>query len=156
MTQDTETDSNDGVSKKLKMFVIILTAITLIALVALFTKLASKPPLHPKKVSTAQKPLSSPVLLAEYKEVGERLMNAGLKEQAIDQFIRVWEMETTDTMERAKAAQKVGQLYVDLDNCQEALLWLFRAEVLDLNQALPLQPLIDSCLSKIRSKISDQ
>jgi hypothetical protein len=156
MTQDTETDSNDGVSKKLKIFVIILTAVTLIALVALFTKFASKQPLRPKNRSAIQKPLSSPVLLAEYKEVGERLMNAGLKEQAIDQFIKVWEMATTDTMERANAAQKVGQLYVDLNNCQEAMVWLFRAEVLDINQALPLQPLIDSCLSKIRSKISDQ
>ena len=74
-------------------------------------------------------------------------MNSGLKEQAIDQFIKVWEMKQVGSLERAKAAQTIGTLYADLGNCQEALIWLFRAEA-----AHPtLQPLIDSCLAKVRS-----
>ncbi|MBC8286978.1 MAG: hypothetical protein H8E42_05820 [Nitrospinae bacterium] len=144
----------DGVSKKLKIFVIILTAVTFLALVALFTKLANKPSGPKKNQSTVQKTISNQSLSDEYQAVGTRLMNSGLKEQAIDQFIKVWEMQKTGSMERAKAAQTVGGLYADLGNCQEALIWLFRAEVSD--STLPLQSLIDSCLAKVRSIHSGQ
>ena len=137
----------DGVSKKLKVFVIILTAVTFIALVALFTKLASRPDTPTKIASTAQAPISNQSLSDEYNAVGTRLMNSGLKEQAIDQFIKVWEMQQVGSLERAKAAQTVGGIYADLGNCQEALIWLFRAEAADPT----LQPLIDSCLAKVRS-----
>ena len=137
----------DGVSKKLKVFVIALTAVTFIALVALFTKLASRPDIPAKIASTAQAPISNQSLSDEYNAVGTRLMNSGLKEQAIDQFKKVWEMQQVGSLERAKAAQTVGGLYADLGNCQEALIWLFRAEAADPT----LQPLIDSCLAKVRS-----
>lgn len=149
-----EITPSDGVSKKLKVGVITLTVVTFIALVALFTKLASKSP-SPKK-TVIQKPVASPALSAEYKEVGTRLMNAGLKEQAIDQFIKVWEMHNTGTIERAKSAQIVGKLYAEIGNCQEALVWLFRAEVSDADKTLPLQPAIDACLAKVRSIRSGQ
>jgi len=143
-----ETTPTDGVSKKLKAFVVILTAITFIALVALFTKLASKQT-GPKKSSPVAQNLDQ-YLSNEYTEVGTRLMNTGLKEQAIDQFIKVWEMQKIGSLDRAKAAQTVGDLYADMGNCQEALIWLFRAEVSDADKTLPLQPGIDSCLAKVR------
>jgi hypothetical protein len=148
MTNHTpEEITTDGVSKKLKVFVIVLTVVTFIALVALFTKLASKPRGPAKTASTA--PISTQSLSDEYNAVGTRLMNSGLKEQAIDQFITVWKMQKVGSLERAKVAQTVGGLYANLGNCQEALIWLFRAEAAD--STLPLQPLIDSCLAKIRS-----
>lgn len=137
----------DGVSKKLKTFVLLLTAVTLMALVAVFTKFAMKPRVQTKIESTSQE--SNQSLSDEYNAVGTRLMNSGLNEQAIDQFIAVWEMQRVGSPERAKAAQKVGSLYADMGNCQEALVWLFRAEAAD--STLPLQPLMDSCLAKIRS-----
>ena len=153
MTNQTpEEITTDGVSKKLKVFVITLTALTFIALVALFTKLANKPDIPTKKASTA--PISNQSLSNEYNVVGTRLMNSGLKEQAIDQFITVWEMKKIGSLERAKAADTIGGLYASLGNCQEALTWLFRAEVAD--STLPLQPTIDSCLSKVRSIHSGQ
>ena len=93
----------DGVSKKLKIFVIILTAVTFFALVALFTKLVNKPILQKKIQSNVQKSMSKKDLSDEYQAVGIRLMNSGLKEQAIDQFIKVWEMQKTGKPERAKA-----------------------------------------------------
>ena len=139
--------TTDGVSKKLKVFVIILTAVTFIALVALFTKLANKLDI-PKKIALAA-PISNQSLSDEYNAVGTRLMNSGLKEQAIDQFITVWKMQNIVSPERAKAAQTIGSLYAGLGNCQEALIWLFRAEAAD--STLPLQPTIDSCLAKVRS-----
>ncbi len=147
--QNPEIIPTEGVSKKLKAVVIILTVATLIAFVALFTKLADKQSGPTKIRSTIQEP--DQYLSEEYKEVGTRLMNSGLKEQAIDQFIKVWEIQKTGSVERAKAAQAVSGLYADLGNCQEALIWLFRAEVSDEGKTLPLQPLIDSCLAKVRS-----
>ena len=147
-----EENPTDGVSKKLKTFVIILTAVTFIALVALFTKLASRPGIPTKIESTA--PISNQSLSDEYTAVGTRLLNSGLKEQAIDQFINVWRMQQVGSPERAKAAQTVGGLYADLGNCQESLIWLFRAEAAD--STLPLQPIIDSCLAKVRSIHSGQ
>jgi len=144
----------EGVSKKLKAVVLTLTAVTLLAFVALFAKLATKPASQKKVTPNAQRPVANQELVAEYQEVGTRLMNAGLKEQAIDQFIKLWEMQNFGTPERAKAAQAVGGLYTDLGNCQEALIWLFRAEVAD--SAMPVQPLIDSCLAKVRSIQSKQ
>jgi hypothetical protein len=156
MKQDTETIPGDGVSKKLKLFVTLLTLITFIALVALFTKLATKQSSPKKKALAVTKPQSSQLLIDEYSQVGARLINVGLTEQAIDQYIKIWEMQTTGTLARANAAQTIGILYADLGNCQEALVWLFRAEVSDLGKTLPLQPLIDTCLSKVRSEISDQ
>jgi hypothetical protein len=153
MTNQTpEENPTDGVSKKLKVFVITLTAMIFITLVALFTKLANKPDTLTKIASTA--PLSNQSLSNEYNVVGTRLMNSGLKEQAIDQFITVWEMQKIGSQERAKAAHTIGVLYAGLGNCQESLVWLFRSEVAD--PTLPLQPIIDSCLAKVRSIHSGQ
>jgi len=150
MSQTPKSIPVDGVSKKLKTIVIILTVLTLFAFVALFTKLASKQPIAKKTVQVVHEPNSTPLLTNEYKTVGTRLMNSGLKEQAIDQFIKVWEMQKTGSVERSQAAQTVGRLYADLNNCQEALVWLFRAEVSHSNTTQ--SPLIDTCLAKVRSK----
>jgi hypothetical protein len=150
--QTPEENPTDGVSKKLKVFVITLTAFIFIALVALFTKLANKPDTSTKIPSTAS--LSNQSLSDEYNVVGTRLMNSGLTEQAIDQFIMVWKIQKIGSLERAKAAYTIGRLYAGLGNCQESLIWLFRAEVVD--STLPLQTTIDSCLAKIRSIHSGQ
>ena len=139
----------EGVSNRLKTFVIILTVLTLFAFVALFTKLASKQP-TPKISNSAVRAIELNMSLSdEYQAVGTRLMNSGLREQAIDQFIQVWEMQKVGSAERAKAAHTVGRLYVDLNNCEEALVWLFRAET--SKSDLVLSPLIDTCLAKVRS-----
>lgn len=153
-SQNPEIIPTEGVSRNLKAVVIILTAVTLIAFVALFIKLANKQSNSTKTESTIQE--HDQYLSEEYKEVGARLVNSGLIEQAIDQIIKVWEMQKIGSLERAKAAQAVGGLYADLGNCQEALVWLFRAEVSDEGKTLPLQPLIDSCLAKVRSIHSER
>ena len=150
----------DGVSKKLKTVVIMLTVLIFLAFIALFNKFSNRP--TSKNVPAVQEPQQS--LSNEYQEVGTRLINAGLKEQAIDQFIKVWQMQKMGSVERSKAAQTVGRLYADLGNCQEALVWLFRAEAsgTEISEAeisgleKTLAPLIDACLAKVRGKISDQ
>jgi hypothetical protein len=154
MSQDPKLIPVDGVSKKLKTVVIILTTLTLFAFVALFIKLASKPSLLPKKFPAIQEPESNSLLRDEYQSVGTRLMNSGLKEQAIDQFIEVWKMQKVGSEARKNTAQTVGRLYVDLDNCNEALIWLFRAELSDEDKTV--NPLVDGCLGKIRSDSPNQ
>ena len=148
----------DGVSKKLKIVVIMLTVLIFLAFIALFNKFSNRP--TSENVPAVQKPRLS----NEYQEVGTRLINAGLKEQAIDQFIKVWQMQKIGSVERSKAAQTVGRLYADLGNCQEALVWLFRTEAsgTEISEAeisgleKTLAPLIDACLAKVRGKISGQ
>ncbi len=152
MSENPKFIPTDGVSKKLKIVVIMLTVLIFLAFIALFNKFSNKQPI--KNVPAVQEPLSDQHLVDEYQRVGTRLMNYGLKEQAIDQFIRVWEMQKFDGVEKTKAAQTVGRLYADLGNCPEALVWLFRAEVLGLEKILT--PLIDACLAKVRNNISGQ
>jgi hypothetical protein len=137
-----------GVSKKLKAIVIFLTVLIFCGFIAIFTKFVNKPPLPKKNVLVA--PISNQHLLDEYKVVGKRLIDSGLKEQAIDQFIEIWKMQKVGSIERKNAAQTTGQLYADLDNCQEALVWLFRAE------GSGNTPLIDACLAKVRSSSPNQ
>ena len=152
MSEESKMIQGEGVSRKLKIFVIILTAVTIMAFLALFTKLASKQ-IAPRKNATL-KPSINNGLSYEYEKVGTRLMNSGLRERAIDQFIRVWELQKFGSTERTRAAKTIGRLYAELGNCQEALVWLFRAETSDSEKQLT--PLIDTCLAKIRSNISDQ
>jgi hypothetical protein len=149
MNQSPKVIPVEGVSKKLKTVVIVLTVLTIFAFLALFTKLANKQPFPKKNVPIVHEPVSNQLLSDEYHAVGTRLMNSGLKEQAIDQFIKVWEMQTLGSAKRASAAQVVGRLYADLNNCQEALVWLFRAEHSGSDEELT--PLIDACLAKARS-----
>ena len=57
MNQNPKSIPTDGVSKKLKTVVIILTVLTLLAFVALFTKLASKQSISQKNVSAVREPI---------------------------------------------------------------------------------------------------
>lgn len=154
MSENSKWIPTEGVSKKLKTAVIILTVLTVVAFVALFVKLATKQSLPAKSLSTPPISSSNQTLVAEYQAVGTRLMNTGLTEQAIDQFIKIWELQKMGSIARAEAAQAVGRLYMDLDNCQEALVWLFRAEHSDSENSLT--PHIDTCLTKVRNKVSSQ
>jgi len=133
----------DGVSGKLKFSVYILTGITLFAFVAFFTKLITKER-TPKK---QEKNLKSPRIM-ELKKAGERLKQNGFVEQALDQYIEIWKMESSTSAIRAEAAARAGNLYLKLGNCNESLVWLFRAEAANPNLSRELQPLIDTCITK--------
>ena len=133
----------DGVSGKLKFSVYILTGITLFAFVAFFTKLITKER-TPKK---QEKNLKSPRIM-ELKKAGERLKQNGFVEQALDQYIEIWKMESSTSAIRAEAAARAGKLYLKLGNCNESLVWLFRAEAANPNLSRELQPLIDTCITK--------
>ena len=130
-------------SYKIKIPIIILTLITLGAMGALFIKIAYS-------VSSSEKQSDSYQYLLK---VGDKLKNKGLHEQAIDQYIKYLEKTKINTASRAMVAHTIGQIYMELSNCQEALVWLFQAEEAEktYHRTDELNKHIDTCLTKINS-----
>jgi hypothetical protein len=137
----------DGVSRKLKAVVYILTGITLFAFVAFFTKLITKKP-TPIQQETSFKDIRIGTRAAELEQAGGRLQQVGLNEQALDQYIQIWSLGESNANDRAKAAATAGRLYLKLGNCNEALIWLFRSEAANPDKATELHTLIDTCIAK--------
>ena len=130
-------------SYKIKIPIIILTLITACAMGALFIKIAYS-------VSSSEKQSDSYQYLLK---VGDKLRNKGLHEQAIDQYIKYLEKTKINTSPRALVAHTVGELYMELSNCQEALVWLFQAEEAEktYHRTDELKKHIDTCSTKINS-----
>mgnify|MGYP001208386145 FL=1 len=139
-----EDDSiQNKLSYKIKIPIIILTLITACAMGALFIKIAYS-------VSSSEKQSDSYQYLLK---VGDKLRNKGLHEQAIDQYIKYLEKTKINTSPRAFVAHTVGELYMELSNCQEALVWLFQAEEAEktYHRTDELKKHIDTCSTKINS-----
>jgi len=130
-------------SYKIKIPIIILTLITACAMGAFFIKIAYS-------VSSSEKQSDSYKYLLK---VGDKLRNKGLHEQAIDQYIKYLEKTKINTSPRALVAHTVGELYMELSNCQEALVWLFQAEEAEktYHRTDELKKHIDTCSTKINS-----
>jgi len=132
-----------GLSYKIKIPIIILTLITLGAMGALFIKIAFSVNSSEKKSDNYQ----------YLRNVGDKLRNKGLHEQAIDQYIKYLEKTKINTTSRAMVAHTIGQIYMELSNCQEALVWLFQAEEEEAtyHRADELKKHIDTCLATINT-----
>ena len=130
-------------SYKVKIPIIILSLIMVCAMGALFIKIAYS-------VSSSEKQSDSYQYLLK---VGDKLRNKGLHEQAIDQYIKYLEKTQINTSPQAFVAHTVGELYMELSNCQEALVWLFQAEETEktYRRTDELKKHIDTCLTKINS-----
>ena len=128
-------------SYKIKIPIIILTLITVCAMGAFFIKIAYS-------ISSSEKQSNSYQYLLK---VGDKLRNKGLHEQAIDQYIKYLEKTKINTASRAMVAHTIGQIYMELSNCQEGLIWLFQAEeeVTTYHHADELKKHIDTCLATI-------
>ena len=127
-----------GLSNKIKVSIIILTFITLSAFGVLFIKIAYS-------LSSSEKNFTSHQYL---RNVGDKLKSNGLNEQAIDQYIKYLDKTNANALTRSKVAHTVGELYMELNNCREALVWLFLAEAAgrDYQRADELKKHIDTCL----------
>ena len=143
MNQNSPEMNQDRISRKIKIPVILLTLATLIAFAVFFVKLSSSLLVHPE------------VWGPQMQLVGDKLKSAGLKEQAITQYIKFLELREIDLKIRARVAQTVGQLYIELDNCPEAMPWLFQAETIGPapSQNDILTRRIDFCLQKIKQPL---
>ena len=84
----------------------------------------------------------------ELNKTGERLQEIGYMEQALDQYIKIWNLDSANRITRSEAAFNAGKLYLKLGNCKETLVWLFRSEAANPDVTNKLQPLIDSCIQK--------
>ena len=133
----------DKLSYKIKIPIIILTLITLCAMGVLFIKIAYS-------VTSSEKQSDSYQYL---RNVGDKLRNKGLHEQAIDQYIKYLEKTKIKNPSRAVVAHTVGELYMELSNCQEGLIWLFQAEEAEAtyHRTDELEKHIDMCSAKIKS-----
>ena len=135
--------TKNGLSYKIKIPIIILTLITLGAMGALFIKIAFS-------VNSSEKKTDSYQYL---RNVGDKLRDKGLYEQAIDQYIKYLEKIKIKNPSRPMVAHSVGELYMELSNCEEGLTWLFQAEEAGVtyHRADELKKHIDACSAKINS-----
>jgi hypothetical protein len=152
----------NGVSLKIKVFVILLTVITVVAFSVFFFKLVSKISSSAKSSSSFK--TSSPAKVAspvaedswahELQIVGDKLKKAGLKKQAIEQYSQFLQYTSVDPKTRSQVSQTVAELYIELGDCREALVWLYRAQVAgpSTEQKPVLEMQIDSCLKDISSE----
>jgi len=133
----------DGLSYKIKIPIIVLTIITLSAMGALFIKIVYS-------VGSSENLSDNYQYL---RNTGDKLKNEGLHEQAIDQYIKYLEKTKIENPFHPLIAHSIGELYMELSNCQEALIWLFQAEEAKdkYPRADKLKIHIDTCLKKIKS-----
>jgi hypothetical protein len=135
--------SKDGVSPAIKIFVIILTIVTVLAFIVLAFKLVSK-----ITSSAIEKPWA-----LELRVVGDKLKEAGLHRQAIAQYAKFIEYEDIDLKTRSKVSQTMGELYQTLGNCGSALVWFYKAEVAGPapTDKTTLDFQIATCLAEVKS-----
>ena len=138
-----ENSENNKLSYKIKIPVIILTVITLAVMGALFVKIAFS-------ISSSEKKSNSYQYL---QNVGDKLRDKGLHQQAIHQYIEYLEKTKINTASRTMIAHAIGQMYMELSNCQEGLMWLFQAEEEETtyHRVDELKKDIDICLTQVNS-----
>jgi len=138
-----EDPTKNKLSYKIKIPIIILTLITLAVMGALFIKIAFS-------VSSSEKKSNSYQYL---RNVGDKLRDKGLHQQAIHQYIEYLEKTKINTASRTMIAHSIGQMYIELSNCQEGLMWLFQAEEEETtyHRVDELKKDIDICLAQVNS-----
>ena len=138
-----DNSENNKLSYKIKIPIIILTVITLAVMGALFVKIAFS-------ISSSEKKSNSYQYL---QNVGDKLRDKGLYQQAIHQYIEYLEKTKINTASRTMIAHTIGQMYIELSNCQEGLMWLFQAEEEETtyHRIDELKKDIDICLTQVNS-----
>lgn len=131
----------DGVSPGIKIMVVGLTVLTVIAFSVFFFKLVGKVTSSPE-----EKPWAF-----ELRMVGDKLKEAGLHRQAVAQYTKFLEHDEIDLKTRAEVSQTLGELYVTLDDCGEALVWFYQAEAAGLADKESLESQIAHCLQEVNS-----
>jgi len=121
MSELNSSQNQAGVNKPIKIFVIVLTIITFIAFVIFAFLLLNK-----IFSSSGTKSWDKQLL-----QVGDRLKNEGLREEAIAQYKQFLSGKKIDRAARAEVSYSIGTLYKEKGNCRQALVWFFQAELAD-------------------------
>lgn len=108
-----------GVSTKIKVFVIGLTFITISAFGIFIAMFAKKVFIKgPDKVTWG------PQLVT----IAEELRDKGLKPQAIEHYKRYLDTQKVNLETRSRISFDIATLYVELDKCDEAIVWFLHAK----------------------------
>jgi len=108
-----------GVSTKLKIFVIGLTFVTVMAF-GVFTAMFIKKMFINKSESSNW----GPQLLT----IAEELKDRGFKQQAIEQYENYLTSQEVDLATRSRVYSEISELYLELGNCDQAILWYLHAK----------------------------
>ena len=133
-------NSSDGVSPAVKISVFILTVVTVITFAVFIFKMSSR----------LSGPSSEQTQFTAYKTVGDRLRADGLAEQAIGQYKLFLSQGKMDALIRAQVSQSIGELYAEMENCGEALVWFYHAEIADTENNAGLASAINKCKKRIK------
>jgi len=132
-----------GVSLPIKVAVIGLTLVTVVAFGVFALMLAKK---------LAGPPADSKLWNNRLVTVAEKLEEAGLPQQALQQYEKFLEHPKINLETRSRVSHKVGELYIQQGNCKQALSWLYQSQA-----AFPKAPWtqevnqkIGNCLAKIK------
>ncbi|GJL78415.1 MAG: hypothetical protein NPINA01_14040 [Nitrospinaceae bacterium] len=152
---DNQDKPDSGVSLKIKVFVILLTIVTVIAFSAFFLRLIIKFS-SSAKTSSSEKVSSQVIEESWHQElqvVGDKLKKAGLRKQAIEQYSEFLQRARVDSKTRAQVSETIGELYVELGDCRAGLAWFYRAQAAgpDAGRVQGLESQIAACLKEINS-----
>ena len=86
-----------------------------------------------------------------YKTVGDRLAADGLAEKAIGQYKIFLSQDKVDAQTRAQVSQSIGELYAEMNDCGEALVWFYHAEV--AGPPAEKKPALESAISQCKEKL---
>lgn len=136
---------------KIKIFAILLTLVTAAAFAAVLLRLTAKLTPAPEKISSPAKEETWP---RQLRTVGDKLAKAGLKEQAIEQYSKFLQLASVDSKTRAEVSQVTGELYVELGDCRNGLVWFYQAQAAGPgpSRLKTLEAQIDACLEEVKSK----
>lgn len=143
----------DGVSPKLKITVITFSLFTLIAFttffVMVFNKITAKTDLSLSSDANSKKdaPWDSKLL-----SLAIKLKNAGLKDKAIEIYLEVLDRPAITLATRSKISLAIADLYIEMSNFREALVWLYKAELAnpELSKSEEFNVKVDTCQNQIK------
>ncbi|PIQ97414.1 MAG: hypothetical protein COV67_04295 [Nitrospinae bacterium CG11_big_fil_rev_8_21_14_0_20_56_8] len=144
----------DTVGLKIKIPIVLLTLVTLGVLIAVFVRLFTGPMFKGKNETPGiVSGSASDAWIDQLKGVGDRLRELKLYEQAIDQYVRYLDRAKLDKKSRAEISLAIGEIYIQLSNCNEALPWLLQAEASGaISDKAGLNKNIDLCMSRVRKQ----
>ena len=109
----------DGVSPKIKIFVIGLTFVTITAFCVFIVMFAKK-----VFMKDADNTTWGPQLVT----IAEELKTKGLKSQAIEHYQEYLDTQDVNMETRSRISFDIATLYVELGNCNDAVVWFLHAK----------------------------
>lgn len=133
----------EGISSALKKGIIAFTIVTVL-IFGVFGTLLIKKILGSGKETIPEK--------NETLKVAEKLHQAGLKGQALDQYEKFLNQSGIGRETRSEVSFTAGKIYLELGNCPEGLVYLFQSQVAfpKAPWAAELTSHIDHCLSRLK------